>query len=61
VLDNGKANADVVLDAVVEELRSLFEVAEVVRRRKTNPGMSATHGTFEDLMTCGAVVIGTAD
>jgi hypothetical protein len=61
VLDNGKANADVVLEAIVGELQARFRISEVVRHRKTNPGLSATEVMFKDLEACGAVVVGTGD
>jgi len=37
ILDNGKANADVLLGALADELRSRFGLGSVVARRKLYP------------------------
>lgn len=49
VLDNTKANADALLDDLVEALRSTYGIGSVVRRRKAHPSYPAPQDMIEEL------------
>jgi hypothetical protein len=49
ILDNGKANADVLLDALADELRARFGLGSVVARRKLYPTYPAPKDLLAEL------------
>ncbi len=60
LLDNGKPNADLLLDHIQESLRERFGIAQVVRRRKSRVGLVAEY--LDELAAqCDVVVNGVAD
>lgn len=62
LLDNSKPNADVLLEAVLEELREELEPAAVIRRRKPGAGVPGPPSLLEELAAeCDAVVVAVGD
>lgn len=61
LLDNAKPNADAVLGAIVASLQTEPGLVEVVRFRKWNPGMGSGEDVLQELASCDAVLVGTAD
>jgi len=57
LLDNGKPNADRVLDAIAELLQERYQVKEVVRRHKGNVSLPAPATIMEDLIEKSDVII----
>jgi hypothetical protein len=60
ILDNGKANAGVLMLAVVERLRERYGVTDVVKREKPVAGPPKPE-VVEALSTCDFVLVGSAD
>jgi hypothetical protein len=60
ILDNGKANAGTLMLGVVERLKELHGVAEVVKRNKPVAGPPAPE-IVEALSGCDFVLVGSAD
>jgi hypothetical protein len=61
ILDNGKANAGVLMLAVVERLRERYGVAAgVVHRQKPVAGPPKPQ-VVDDLATCDFVLVGSSD
>lgn len=57
LLDNGKPNADRVLDAIAELLQERYQIKEIVRRRKDNVSLPAPREIVEELAERSDVVI----
>jgi len=61
ILDNGKANAGVLMLAVVDRLRERYGIADgVVKREKPVAGPPKPE-IVEDLAKCDFVLVGSAD
>jgi hypothetical protein len=60
ILDNGKANAGVLMLAVVERLKQRYGVVDVIKRQKPVAGPPAPE-VVADLSTCDFVLVGSAD
>jgi hypothetical protein len=60
ILDNGKANAGVLMSAIVERLRATHGVAEVITRQKPVAGPPSPE-VVADLSRCDFVLVGSAD
>jgi hypothetical protein len=61
ILDNGKANAGVLMLAVVERLRERYGIADgVVKREKPVAGPPKPE-VVDDLSKCDFVLVGSAD
>jgi hypothetical protein len=60
ILDNGKANAGILMLAVVERLKERYGVGEVVKRNKPVAGPPAPE-IVEALSACDFVLVGSAD
>ncbi|HXJ81562.1 MAG TPA: hypothetical protein VMS64_23130 [Candidatus Methylomirabilis sp.] len=61
ILDNGKANADVLLGVAADELRSRFGLRSVTARRKTYPTYPAPKELLDELareVDCVVTAIG---
>ncbi len=59
VLENNKEFSDWVLDRVRDQLRTSFEITEVVQRRKHHLAQPASPEIFDDLNArCDAVLVG---
>ncbi len=61
ILDNGKANAGLLMTRVVDSLKHRCGVADVVVRRKPVAGPAAPHVLAELEEQCAAVLVGSAD
>jgi hypothetical protein len=62
LLDNSKANADLLLEGVREELESQLEPSAVVRRRKPGAGVPGPEPLLEELgAQCDAVIVAVGD
>lgn len=60
LLDNGKPNADLLLDSLVAKLDKEFAFKSIIRRRKRSVGRAAEH--LDELATqCDVVINGVAD
>ena len=60
LLDNGKPNADLMLDYLAAGLNEQFAFKSIVRRRKTSVGRAAEH--LDELAAqCDIVINGVAD
>ena len=60
ILDNGKANAGLLMSAVVERLRVTHGVGEVIKRQKPVAGPPSPE-VLADLSRCDFVLVGSAD
>ena len=60
ILDNGKANAGLLMSAIVERLRVTHGVAGVVKREKPVAGPPSPE-VLADLSQCDFVLVGSAD
>ncbi len=60
ILDNGKANAGLLMSAIVERLRATHGVGEVVKRQKPVAGPPSPE-VLADLSRCDFVLVGSAD
>jgi len=60
ILDNGKANAGLLMSAIVERLRLTHGVADVVKREKPVAGPPSP-AVVADLSRCDFVLVGSAD
>lgn len=60
ILDNGKANAGLLMSAIVERLRVTHGVSEVVKRQKPVAGPPSPE-VLADLSRCDFVLVGSAD
>jgi hypothetical protein len=60
ILDNGKANAGVLMVAIAERLQALHGVAEIVKREKPVAGPPSPQ-VVADLAECDFVLAGSAD
>jgi len=60
ILDNGKANAGVLMAAIVERMRITHGVTEVITRQKPVAGPPAPE-VVADLSRCDFVLVGSAD
>ena len=60
ILDNGKANAGLLMSAIVERLRATHGVAEVVKREKPVAGPPSPE-VLADLSRCDFVLVGSSD
>jgi hypothetical protein len=60
ILDNGKANAGVLMLAVAERLRAAYGVREVVKREKPVAGPPSPE-VLRDLSQCDFVLVGSSD
>ncbi|MFH1487005.1 MAG: hypothetical protein ABIH46_13110 [Chloroflexota bacterium] len=60
-LDNSKPNCDLFMDRVQEQLSKRFQLAGVIRKRKSShsesPGRGAAESTIEELVEKADVVI----
>lgn len=62
LLDNSKPNADVLLDAVLEELRDELQPIAVIRGRKPGAGVPGPESLLETLSAqCDAVIVAVGD
>ena len=61
ILDNSKIRVDRFCDFVEEILRTQYDVAEVVRRRKRNASAPAPDDVLADLLACDAVISAVGD
>jgi hypothetical protein len=60
ILDNGKANAGLLMSAMAERLRVTHGVAEIVKREKPVAGPPSAEA-LADLSRCDFVLVGSAD
>lgn len=60
ILDNGKANAGLLMSAMAERLRATHGVAEIVKREKPVAGPPSPE-VLADLARCDFVLVGSAD
>jgi hypothetical protein len=60
ILDNGKANAGLLMSAILERLRASHGVGEVITRQKPVAGPPAPE-VLADLARCDVVLVGSAD
>ena len=60
ILDNGKANAGLLMTAVAERLRVTHGVTEIVKREKPVAGPPSPEA-LADLSRCDFVLVGSAD
>jgi hypothetical protein len=60
ILDNGKANAGLLMSAIAERLRLTHGVAEVIKREKPVAGPPSPE-VLADLSRCDFVLVGSAD
>ena len=60
ILDNGKANAGVLMSAIAERLRATHGVAEVLLRQKPVAGPPSPQ-VVADLSECDFILVGSAD
>jgi hypothetical protein len=60
ILDNGKANAGVLMVAIAERLQALHGVGEIVKREKPVAGPPSPQ-VVADLAECDFVLAGSAD
>lgn len=61
-LDNGKPNANLLLERIEELLSTRFQFKEVVRRRKPDAASGASHFLIEELAEkCDLVINGVGD
>ncbi|HXJ84100.1 MAG TPA: hypothetical protein VMS64_36125 [Candidatus Methylomirabilis sp.] len=60
ILDNGKANAGLLMSAIVDRLRLTHGVVDVVRRQKPVAGPPSPE-VVADLSRCDFVLVGSAD
>jgi len=60
ILDNGKANAGLLMMAVAERLRASHGVAEIVKREKPVAGPPSPQ-VLEDLARCDFALVGSSD
>lgn len=62
LLDNSKPNADLLLEAVLEELRDELEPSVVVRGRKPGAGVAGPESLLDELQaSCDAVIVAVGD
>jgi len=61
ILDNGKANAGMLMNAVTELLKRDYGVTDVLVRRKPVAGPASPQVIDEMVSQCAAVLIGSAD
>ena len=60
ILDNGKANAGLLMMAVAERLRVGYGVTEIVKREKPVAGPPSPEA-LEDLARCDFALVGSSD
>jgi hypothetical protein len=60
ILDNGKANAGLLMSAIVDRMRVTHGVADVVKRHKPVAGPPSPQ-VVADLSHCDFVLVGSAD
>jgi len=61
ILDNGKANAGLLMGAVVDLLRERHGVADVIVRKKPVAGPAPARAVEDLVRECAAVLVGSAD
>ena len=62
LLDNGKPNANRVLDAIAELLQERYQVKEIIRLRKNNVSAPAPQAIMEELAEkADVVIVGVGD
>jgi hypothetical protein len=61
ILDNGKANAGLLMGSVAELLKRQAGVADVIVRRKPVAGPAAPQVIADFKKECAAVLVGSAD
>ncbi len=61
ILDNGKANAGVLMGAMAELLKKQYGVASVIVRKKPVAGPASAQVIADLKKECAAVLIGSAD
>ena len=62
VIDDSKRNADVLLEELVELLRTRYEISEVKWHRKPSASRPADPAAIKDLVeTCDSVIIAIGD
>jgi hypothetical protein len=61
VLDNGKANAGMLMTAVTDLLKEQFGVAEIIVRRKPVAGPASPQVIADLKERCAGVLVGSAD
>jgi hypothetical protein len=62
LLNNGKRNADLLLEQVLTELTAELEPAAVIRRRKPGAGVPGPQNLLDELSAeCDAVIVGVGD
>ena len=62
IIDDSKKNADVLLEALADVLRTQYEIAEVRWHRKPSASRPADPAALKDLAEhCDAVIIGVGD
>lgn len=61
ILDNGKANAGLLMAAVVDELKARYGVRDVIVRKKPVAGPAAPQVIADLKAGCDFVLVGSAD
>jgi hypothetical protein len=62
LLNNGKRNADLLLEQVLAELAPELEPSAVIRRRKPGAGVPGPQNLLDELRAeCDAVIVGVGD
>ncbi|MFN8556070.1 MAG: hypothetical protein U0531_01510 [Dehalococcoidia bacterium] len=61
ILDNGKANAGLLMAGIVEELRARYGVRDVIVRKKPVAGPASPQAIADLTATCDFVLVGSAD
>jgi hypothetical protein len=62
ILDNTKANADILMLRLAELLRQQYGATEVVHRRKAHAAIGATSALLDDMAgQCDVVLLGSGD
>jgi hypothetical protein len=61
ILDNGKANAGLLMGAVADVLKAQYGVVDVVVRKKPVAGPASPQAIADFKEQCAAVLVGSAD
>lgn len=62
LLDNGKRNANLILEQVLAELTPELQPSTVIRRRKPGAGVPGPQELLDELRaSCDAVIVGVGD
>jgi hypothetical protein len=61
ILDNGKANAGMLMQAVVEAMKERFGVTDFIVRNKPVAGPAPAQAVADLTAQCAAVLVGSAD